>query len=151
MNMLPNVIQNLFKYKLTLLLLIILTLQIFQLSLNLRSSKNTQEFAQKSQLPILSTNSPSTIALQKSNLFSSQNAVIKGNILKIEGTTMTVQNGGGVTGRLELGRAILINQADGKLEFASSSAAIKNIKLNTPVEINLVLIGDKYVVASITY
>lgn len=92
--------------------------------------------------------------LIKSELLSSQNASIRGKILKIEGKKMSVENEKKVQGEVEIGRIVLLNEPTkqgNQISIASTSAQISNIRTNKDATINLSLVDDKYIVTSVTY
>lgn len=123
-------------------LFLIIALQLFLIGMFMMQKNQVTQTTSKVSLP---QSSPA-----QSKLLTSQTALIQGKILKIDGQMMTVQNEKGVTADIEFGKAIAINGPQG-LDIATTSAAIKKLQLNVPVDINLVLVGDKYLVTSVIY
>lgn len=118
----------------------VLLLQIILVSLFLTQQKSAK-----------SLNQPNTL---KGELLTSQNASIRGKILKVDGKKMTVENDHKVQGDVEVGRIVLLNEntKNGQeISVASTSAQISNIKTQKDATINLSLINGKYVVTSVTY
>jgi hypothetical protein len=122
-------------FLLFLLLFVIVLLQIWQIF----SPK--QVLTQSSAVP-LSSATPVDI-------FSSQTATIRGKITKIADQKLSIINDQKISGEFEAGRVVLINDAT-NLQVASNSAQLQNIPLNKDLIINLLYIGGKYVVTSIT-
>lgn len=85
-----------------------------------------------------------------SSLYSSQNASIKGKIMKINGRKMTVENDRKISGDVTLGLVVLINE-NGNISLATNSAQLNKLKLDKDATINLTLIDEGYVVTSVNY
>lgn len=127
---------------------VVVSLEIAQIFLIINSNQKIQDLG--SQIKQANSITSSETA-SKDTFFSSQSAIVRGQILSLNDRVINFQNEKGQTQELELARVVLITQADGKVNFASSSASLQSIKINTQSELNLVLIGDKYLVTSITY
>lgn len=84
------------------------------------------------------------------DIFSSQEATIRGKITKITGQKLTITNTQNVTGEFDAGRIVLINDST-NLQVASSSAELQKIPLNRELVINLLYIDGRYVVTSLTF
>ncbi len=130
--------QNYKEKILFLIISLILTISIVNLILSFKKPKQ-----------VILTSTPSQQSLTQSALFSSQSATVKGKILSVKNNKLEVENDQNIQGTLDLGRVIIINNSD-QLRIASNSADFQKIPLNKTVQINLVLISDKYVVSSIT-
>jgi hypothetical protein len=122
-------------FLLFLLLFVIVLLQIWQIF----SPK--QVLNQSSAVPLASATPV--------DIFSSQTATIRGKITKITDQKLSIVNDQKISGEFEAGRVVLINDAT-NLQVASNSAQLQNIPLNKDLIINLLYIGGKYVVTSIT-
>lgn len=126
---------------------VVVSLEIAQIILIINSNQKIQDLTSQ----IKQANSKvSAETTPKDTFFSSQSATVKGKILSLNDRIISFQNEKGQTQDLELARVVLITQADGKVNFASSSASLQNIKLNTNAELNLILTEDKYLVTTIT-
>lgn len=127
----------------------IIGLTLIVVTLNLYFTFSNRQADQK----VVQTNQqPSTppTASTKTDLFSSQTATIRGKVLSVSDNKMSVENDKGAKGDLEIGKILLINSSNG-IKVASTSADFKQINLNQSVTITLVLVGDKYLVSSVTY
>ncbi len=135
--MLPNLLSRITRLSpLYLLLLLVLGLQIYQLSQYSKSSAPVSAVPLASATPV--------------EIFSSQTASIRGKITAINGSKLMMENDQKVTGEFEAGRVVLINEAT-NLSVASSSADLKKIQLNKDAIINLLYADGRYVVTSLTY
>lgn len=75
---------------------------------------------------------------------------IYGKVTKVEGLTATIRNNKNQTAKLPLSSSLAVYKKPGQLQ-ATSSAALKAIKLNTQALISLEYKNGKYKVVSITY
>lgn len=135
----PNLSSQLSRgFFILLLLLIILTLQVFQIW----RGNQPKITAPLSAVPLASTTPV--------EIFSSQTATIRGKITKINGQRLTLQNDQNTSGEFEAGRVVLINDST-NLAVASNSAELQKIPLNKTLVINLLFVDGRYVVTSLTY
>lgn len=121
-------------------------------ALNIYLTYSLKGAAGKVQPTSQSSSQPATPTGSNLNpdLFSSQTATVRGKITGVSDNKMTIENDKGVRGDLEIGKVLLLNSSEG-IKVASSSADLKQIKLNQSATITLVLVGDKYLVSSITF
>lgn len=118
---------------------------VVNLYLTFSNRQTSQNAAQTNEQP-----SAPPAASIKTDLFSSQTATIRGKVLAVNDNKMSIENDKGVKGDVEIGKILLINSSNG-IKVASTSADLKTINLNQSATITLVLVGDKYLVSSITF
>ncbi len=107
--------------------------------------------ANKQPVPAAGKQSPSPQENKAgSDLFSSQTAIVKGKITGVSESKMAVENDKGVKGDLKTGKILLLNSSEG-IKVATNSTDLKQVRLNQSATITLVLVGDEYLVSSVTY
>lgn len=90
---------------------------------------------------------------KEGSLFASQNATIRGKIIKLEGNKLTVVNSNEVTGEVEASDKILITKLslNQKAPASSPSSDLKTLELNKDVYISLEFADGKYKAVLIQY
>jgi hypothetical protein len=83
-------------------------------------------------------------------LASDQSAIITGQIIEVEGRTITVKNNDNKSGILQLADPVYITDSSRTQRTASSSTDIKDIPLNQSVIVNMRSLNSEYSVTSIT-
>ncbi len=96
-----------------------------------------------------------TGSASQNSIFSQQNAVIQGQVTKIDGRMLTIKNDQGVVAVFEAANPIFINKMNGTISpnqpVPTPMTNINDIDLNKNVVLNLTMENGKYKVFSASF
>ena len=123
----------------------IASLMILSLAIGFFLGKRSQPYVEPKVVP--------SNAVSENSLYSSQTAMIRGMITKVDGETLTIKNlNNQATGNQQVSSRILITKATSQPnKTASPSSDLSSIELNKEALIHLEMIGGRYQITHIQY